>query len=114
MSGPHGIWGCYIRASRDFQETERQHKTIKEWATRRGVVISHVFEDRGSRDKSESRPEFQRLLKAVEVGLLRWVVVVDHDRLGTKDHNELFSLIFMLRNHGCELWSAAEDKCLTA
>src|SRR4051794_30495408 len=73
---PTGTRGVgYVRVSRDSQETDRQHAAIRSWAERHGVTVAQVFEDRGSRDQAYKRPDFIRLLKAVESGLVDWVVV---------------------------------------
>ena len=112
-NGPTGRGSSYIRVSRKIQVTERQRSAIAEWAVRRGAEIAHAFEDQGSRDKSEERGDLQRLLKHVEQGHIPWVVVEDLDRFGVKDPYELFSFIFTLRKHGCQLWSVADDKCIS-
>src|SRR4051794_19037456 len=105
MNGLVGTGSSYIRVSRKVQVTERQRSAIAEWSARHSVTITHAFEDQGSRDKSEERGDLQRLLTYVEQGHIRWVVVEDLDRFGVKDPYELFGFIFIMRKHGCQLWS---------
>src|SRR5262245_43181403 len=109
-----GTGSAYIRISSDKQETERQYASIQAWAEKRGVSITQHYEDTGSRDKSENRRAIKQLLRHVAEGHIPWVVVADVDRLGVKDQYELFRFIYDFRQHGCQLWSAADDVCISA
>ena len=75
---------AYIRVSSDKQDTERQEKAIKA----SGRKIDHWFRDaegRNPRDLPHKRKEFQRLMKAVEAGLIDTIVVDRQDRFGAAD-----------------------------
>jgi len=72
-TGKRGV--AYLRVSRDQQETARQGAAIRRWASQHGIEIQSWFEDTGSRDLAAKRPDFQRLLHAIEAGLVDWVVV---------------------------------------
>src|SRR5688572_1474095 len=113
MNKPAGIGAAYIRVSRKMQITERQRSAISEWAERHGVKAAHTFEDKESRDRSEKRADFQRLLTDVKAGQIQWVVVEDLDRFGVKNAYELLHYIHELRKNGCQLWSVAEDDCIS-
>ena len=105
-TGKRGV--AYLRVSRDQQETARQRSAIRRWESQQGVEIQSWFEDTGSRDLAAKRPDFQRLLRAIEAGLIDWVVVDSQDRFGTKDAHEWGKFNSLLNDHGCELWSVAQ------
>jgi DNA invertase Pin-like site-specific DNA recombinase len=105
-TGQHGV--AYLRVSRDKQETIRQREAINRWAAQRELTIETWFEDTGSRDLAAKRPEFQRLLRAVEAGAIDTIIVDSQDRFGSKDAHEWGKFLSLLGEHGCELWSVAQ------
>lgn len=107
---------AYIRVSSDKQDVARQRESITDWATRNGHAIVHWFEDsdgKNPRDQAAKRPSFQRLLKAVESGLVTMIIVDSQDRFGTKDAYQLGKFLTLLRENDCELWSVNQGN-LTA
>jgi DNA invertase Pin-like site-specific DNA recombinase len=108
---PNGNRGvAYIRVSDgDRQDPERQRQTIRTWAEKRGLTISHWFEDvkgRNARDRSEDRINFQKLIKDIEANKVPWVVVDSQDRWGTAKHAfEFGKWASLLIEHDCQLWS---------
>lgn len=111
---PNGNQGvAYIRVSDgEKQDPQRQRDTIKTWAAKRGLTITHFYEDiqgRNPRDRSEDRVNFQRLLKDVTAGKVAWVVVDSQDRWGTAKHAHEFGYYAtILLQHDCQLWSVAQ------
>jgi DNA invertase Pin-like site-specific DNA recombinase len=106
----------YIRVSRDTQDVERQRVSIAAWAQRAGDEITLAFEDsegRNPRDQAHKRPAFQRMLAAVQAGLVSRIVVDSQDRFGTRDAYQWGRFIDLLREHGCELIDAS-GKILSA
>lgn len=94
---------AYLRCSTDAQDTLRQREAIE----RSGIAIDHWFEDHQSRDKAHKRPDFQRLLTAVQAGQVHTIVVASLDRFGVKDAYEMGKFFTILRDHGCRLLDAA-------
>jgi DNA invertase Pin-like site-specific DNA recombinase len=107
-----GPGGAYLRVSGDRQETERQLASRAAFEKRHGVRIAdhHHYEDDMPRDLSAKRPDFQRMLKAVVVGTLRWIFVDHIDRFGFADEWELVELIQTLRKAGCKLYDSNDDE----
>lgn len=99
---------AYLRISSDKQDVQRQRDSITEWAARNGHTIAHWFEDsegKNPRDKADKRPHFQRMLNAVESGLISLIIVDSQDRFGTKDAYQLGQFLTLLRDNECQLWS---------
>ncbi|MBL8830350.1 MAG: recombinase family protein [Planctomycetaceae bacterium] len=99
-----GNGAAYIRVSTDDQDTHRQHTSIDAFLTDTGLSIPRQFrfEDTDwARDEAKKRPEFQRMLKAVEAGLIQWIVSDRQDRFGTKDKYEFIAFMHQLREHRC-------------
>ena len=107
-----GTGGSYIRVSGDKQEIERQLASIAAFEQRHTIKIAqhHCYEDHMPRDLSEKRPDFQRMLKEVKTGTLRWIVVDQIDRFGFADEWELVELIRDLRQAGCKLYDTKDDE----
>ena len=110
-----GKGAYYVRKSTKKQEEATQVVSIASWLAGRGKSIKEVeaFEDTGSRHKAHKRADFQRLLKWVEAGEVQWVVVAELDRFGSADPYQLMSFIHQLRQGGCKLWVAADNKCVS-
>jgi len=108
-----GAWYC--RVSDEKQELETQRTLILSFLKKNQLAISplHRFEDLGlARDMSDLRPDFQRMIRAVEDGLIKWIVITATDRFGTKDEWELAAYIYRLREAGCNLY-LIDGTCLT-
>jgi DNA invertase Pin-like site-specific DNA recombinase len=106
-----GDGAAYIRVSDDRQETERQFAAIRAFLGRHGVAIPerHWFKDEGwARDTADRRPAFQRLLKQAESGQVRWIVVDQLDRFGTKNAKQLIAYLLRLEEAGCRLFDAGD------
>jgi site-specific DNA recombinase len=78
--------GIYARISSDPDETRlgvgRQEKDCRELAQRKGWQVVDTFIDNDlSAATSKRRPEYQRLLRAIEPGNIDAVIVWDLDRL---------------------------------
>lgn len=94
----------YIRVSSDKQDVARQRDSIAASGT-----IDLWFEDsegRNPRHKAAQREGFQRLLDAVERGLVQTIVVDSQDRFGVANAYEWGEFISKLNKHGCELYDA--------
>jgi DNA invertase Pin-like site-specific DNA recombinase len=105
-----GAGAGYIRVSDDEQDTLRQYEALRAFEQRHGVSIAPQFwfKDEGwARDTADWRPDFQRLMKLVESGRVRWIVVDQLDRFGTKNAKQLISYLHRLDEAGCKLYDAA-------
>jgi DNA invertase Pin-like site-specific DNA recombinase len=100
---------AYIRVSTDRQDAQRQRAAIEAWAKARGYVITAWFEDLGySRDLPHRRPDFLRMIAAIEQDQFG-ILIVDHrDRFGVRDQYDFGRWASILRDHDCELWSVAQ------
>src|SRR5262245_30543894 len=86
-----GNGASYIRVSDDQQDTQRQYAAVHAFAKQHAVTIpkQHWFKDEGwARHQADRRPDFQRLLKLAEAGVVQWIVVSERDRFGTTDADE--------------------------
>jgi len=99
----------YLRCSSDSQETLRQREDIQ----RLDLEIDRWLEDHQSRDKAEKRPDFQKLLRSIEAGQVKTVVVQSLDRFGVKGAWELGHFLSIFQKHDCRLLDAT-GKCLSA
>jgi DNA invertase Pin-like site-specific DNA recombinase len=100
----------YVRVSDDQQDTLRQVEAIHAFERRFGVTIlkRYWFEDEGwARDTADTRPDFQRLLREAEDGRIKWIVVDQLDRFGTRDAHQLVHYLFLLRKWGCRLYDGS-------
>jgi DNA invertase Pin-like site-specific DNA recombinase len=114
LTKPTGTRGyVVIRVSKDEQDRRSQQERCERWLKARALKPLEILSDSGSRDLSEKRPHFQRLLGLIEAGQVDWVLVAERDRLGYKDAWEYGHFIHTFRNHGTQLWSAADDRELT-
>jgi DNA invertase Pin-like site-specific DNA recombinase len=115
--GLTGTGAAYIRVSDDQQDTQRQFAAVRAFEKCHGVTIPELykFKDEGwARDKADRRPEFQRLMKLAESGRVRWILVAELDRFGTKDPHQLVHYLYRLREAGCKLYDAADREWTAA
>jgi DNA invertase Pin-like site-specific DNA recombinase len=102
-----GDGAAYIRVSDDSQDVQRQYASIKAFLVqhRASIAAHHYFEDEGwARDTADRRPAFQRMIKEVESGIIKWIVVDALDRFGTKNEKQLFFYLYRLEEAGCKLY----------
>jgi len=105
-----GAGAAYIRVSDEEQDTARQHTAIQSFLQRHNVSIPkhYWFEDEGwARDTANRRPEFQKLIKMAEAGVIKWIVVSERDRFGTVDADEFIHYRYLLRLWGCRLYDSS-------
>lgn len=84
----------YLRKSRADLEAEargegdtlaRHRRTLTELAAARGLSVGAIYEEVVSGDTIAARPQMQRLLKEVEAGMWRGVIVMEIERLARGD-----------------------------
>jgi DNA invertase Pin-like site-specific DNA recombinase len=112
-----GTGAAYIRVSTEQQDTERQLAAVRAFEERHEVSIAkqHWYEDQGwARDKADTRPEFQRLMKQAEARRVKWVVVDALDRFGTKDPHQLIAYLYRLRECECKLFDGTGKEWTSA
>jgi hypothetical protein len=105
-----GEGAAYVRVSDNEQDTRRQYEAIHAFEQRYGVIIppQRWFEDEGwARDTADRRPDFQRLVKLVEASQIRWIVVDQLDRFGTKNSKQLIAYLYRLDEAGCKLYDCS-------
>ena len=112
-----GPGATYIRVSTDQQDTERQYNSVGSFEKRFEVSIpkENWFEDEGwARDQADRRPAFQRLMKQAELGRIKWIIVDQLDRFGTKDAYQLVHYLYRLRECGCRLYDCSGKEWTSA
>lgn len=110
---PTGTRGyVLIRVSKDEQDRRSQLERCERWLKERALKPLEILSDSGSRDLSEKRPQFQRLLGLVEAGKADWILVSERDRLGFADAWEYGHFIHLFRTNGVQLWSVADNRDL--
>ena len=108
-----GAGAAYVRVSTDRQGLERQLASVALFEKRHKVTIAkqHRYEDHGlPRDLSAKRPDFQRMMRAVESGAIKWIVVDAIDRFGFADEWEFAGMVSRLRAAGCRLYDEATEE----
>lgn len=108
-----GMGAFYIRVSDDEQDTKRQLEAIQRWLNKHGLAVPEhcQFMDEGFvRDLPQLRPDFERMVKMVDAGLLRWIVADRQDRFGSKDKYQFISYMHRLREGKCRFLTV-DDKC---
>jgi len=109
----NGQGAYYIRVSTDHQDTERQQASIRSWMEKYDVSVPEHFQfmDEGFvRDLPATRPEFQRMMQAVDKKLLRWIVADRQDRFGSKDKYQFIAFMNRLREGNCRFLTV-DGKC---
>lgn len=94
QSPPAGEYCIYVRKSRKDLELEaggagdtlaRHRDTLMSLAHRLQINITHIYEEVVSGDTIAERPQMQKLLDAVEMGLWKGVLVMEIPRLARGD-----------------------------
>lgn len=105
--------GIYARISKDTEGTElgvsRQRADCQAEADRRGWDVVETYIDNDvSATRSKARPEYDRMLRDIEHGYIRAIVVWDIDRL-TRTPRELEDVIDLANAHGLALANVGGD-----
>ena len=81
--------GAYIRLSKEDEGTNKesesitnQRQYIKEYAEKNGMTIYDYYVDDGYTGSNFDRPNFKRLIKDIELGVINTVITKDTSRLG--------------------------------
>lgn len=81
--------GAYIRLSKEDEGTNKesesitnQRQYIKEYAEKNGMTIYDYYVDDGYTGSNFDRPNFKRLIKDIELGIINTVITKDTSRLG--------------------------------
>lgn len=81
--------GAYIRLSKEDEGTNKesesiinQRQYIKEYAEKNGMYIYDYYVDDGYTGSNFDRPNFKRLIKDIELGVINTVITKDTSRLG--------------------------------
>ena len=81
--------GAYIRLSKEDERTNKesesitnQRQYIKEYAEKNGMTIYDYYVDDGYTGSNFDRPNFKRLIKDIELGIINTVITKDTSRLG--------------------------------
>jgi site-specific DNA recombinase len=106
----------YARISKDDGSAlgvARQIEDCTGEAERRGWQVTHIYTDNDvSASNGKARPEFQRMMREVDAGRLKAIVVWDADRL-SRDPRENEDLIDRAEQHGLKLANVGGDMDLS-
>lgn len=113
MSEPTITAAIYVRISKDSEDlglgVARQEEDCRELADQKGWQVTEVFKDNDvSATRTKSRPQYQRLVKAIEAGRIGGIIVYDVDRL-TRTPRELEDVIDWADRHQLHLASVGGD-----
>lgn len=81
--------GAYMRLSKEDEGTNKESESItnqkqyiKEYAEKNGMLIYDYYVDDGYTGSNFDRPNFKRLIKDIELGVINTVITKDTSRLG--------------------------------
>jgi DNA invertase Pin-like site-specific DNA recombinase len=97
-----------LRISGPDQDLNEQRKVIQKWLDDYGLSVVEWYSDIGSRLEAYKREGFKHLLKRVEKGDIRWVVVESLDRFGCRSPAELGKFLCHLQDHNVRLYCISE------
>ena len=85
---PNGIYAMYLRKSRaeeqesgNFETLDHHYQILSDLATKYGIKVSKVYKEIMSGDSIQARPEMQKLLEEVKLGIYDGVLVTEISRL---------------------------------
>ena len=88
MLNSNGYYAMYLRKSRaeeqesgSFETLDHHLQILSELADRYGIKVSKIYKEVVSGDTIEARPEMQKLLKEVKLGIYDGVLVTEISRL---------------------------------
>ncbi len=95
-------YAIYVRKSEESEDRQvlsipAQIKTLKALASQKGLRISQTFTDSASAFKINNRPEFNKLMQAIEKGKIQGILTWKANRLA-RNMIEGGQLIYMLQN----------------
>jgi|TARA_B000000460_G_C21387450_1_gene336638 DNA invertase Pin-like site-specific DNA recombinase len=99
--------GLYIRCSTDKQEVVLQREQLYEYVdfirrrNRETDYLTQEFVDEGESGGSTKRPQFTRMMEAVQDGRLDYIMVTRLDRL-SRSLQDLLNTTTALKNHDCD------------
>jgi len=110
FGSPSGIIraAIYARVSTHDQNCETQVRELREYAARRGWIISAEYMDTGWSGAKASRPELDRLMKDTELRRFDAVLVWKLDRFGRSVKNYLDGIEY-LRAHGAQFLAVSQS-----
>jgi len=103
----------YVRVSTDKQadhgvSLEAQSEKLRAMAVVQGIELAEIIVDAGESAKSLERPGMARLLKMVDAGAVKVVIIAKLDRL-TRSVKDLAELLERFNRRGVALVSVAES-----
>lgn len=104
--------GIYIRVSTEEQAKEgysisAQKKKLQAFCQSQDWEVAGFYADEGVSAKNTNRPQLQKMLTDIEMGLIECVLVYRLDRL-TRSVFDLYKLLEVFDKHKCSFKSATE------
>lgn len=91
----------YARKSVERQDSVSIDTQIEECKTKVPKNVNvQVYQDEGFSGKDTARPDLQRLLEDIEMGLVQKVIVYKLDRI-SRNTVDFYNLYEFMKNHGC-------------
>ncbi|QEL15805.1 hypothetical protein PX52LOC_02741 [Limnoglobus roseus] len=107
-----GPFAWYVRRSDSKSDLDRQRKLLSDWCASNTITVPDLYryEDTGSRDLSDKRPNFQRLIKDAQAKRFKTILVASFDRFGMEDTDEAGHYRRVLNKSGVILYSIEPDE----
>lgn len=98
----------YARQSVDKKDSVSIETQIEDCKGKCTTTSVRIYKDKGYSGKNTERPELQRLLKDIEIGIIKKVVVYKLDRI-SRNIADFYKLYEMMNKHDCMFVSRNED-----
>lgn len=112
LQPPHAV---LYRVSTDSQDHARQIGTVEPWLAENGIEVPERlrFNDTISRTLSKGGKIFEGIIKLVEAGKIKTLLVEKFDRFGVANVSEWFYWAYRFQVAGCQIYSISDDLIVT-
>jgi putative DNA-invertase from lambdoid prophage Rac len=101
--------GLWVRVSKDEQDTGNQLDQLRQWASRRGMIVTAEYDISGaSAWTGAHHHELRRALDDARAGRFDVLLVWALDRLSREGVEATLALVRRFREHGVLVWSLHE------
>lgn len=106
--------GIYTRVStqeqaKDGYSISEQSERLKQYCEAMGWTVYKTFTDAGFSGANMNRPALQDMIRSVETGKIKKVVVYKLDRLSRRQLDTLYLIETVFLEHGCDFVSMCES-----
>ena len=98
----------YARQSVDKKDSVSIETQIDDCKTRCKTANIRIYKDKGYSGKNTERPEFKKLVRDIEAGLISKVVVYKLDRI-SRNITDFYKVYELMKQHNCVFISKTEE-----